>query len=294
MKRRPPSGSTSSVGETDHDPNGGDWEWLIWLGILIPATFLLWVSGGWWLPATFGGTAGEQGIFGERFGAVNALFSGLAFAGLIVAIVLQRRELQLQRYELRETRAEFRQQREQMEAQTSSLRRQTFENTFFQLLRAHNDIVNSIDLRDYRAGAIVKTVGRDCFRIFYKRLKTAYAAVQAEGKDAATQAIQTAYEKFFLREQADVAHYFEQMDDLLEFVRTSEIAEGAFYAGLLRGQLSTYELAVLFYHCLSGRGAQLKLRVEEFAMLGALPQAILIEEVHAQLYQGEAFGKCPG
>jgi hypothetical protein len=37
-----------------------------------------------------------RGLFGDMFGAVNALFSGLAFAGIIYAIVLQRKELSLQ------------------------------------------------------------------------------------------------------------------------------------------------------------------------------------------------------
>ena len=48
-----------------------------------------------------------RGQFGDSFGAVNALFSGLAFAGLISALFLQRNELQLQRDELRLTRHEL-------------------------------------------------------------------------------------------------------------------------------------------------------------------------------------------
>jgi hypothetical protein len=39
------------------------------------------------------GEPADPGQFGDLFGAVNALFSGLAFAGLIVAITLQRKEL---------------------------------------------------------------------------------------------------------------------------------------------------------------------------------------------------------
>ena len=33
----------------------------------------------------------ERGQFGDMFGAVNALFSGLAFAGLILTLILQRK-----------------------------------------------------------------------------------------------------------------------------------------------------------------------------------------------------------
>lgn len=49
----------------------------------------------------------ECGQFGDMFGAVNALFSGLALAGVIVAILLQKDELALQRKELKDTREEM-------------------------------------------------------------------------------------------------------------------------------------------------------------------------------------------
>jgi len=49
----------------------------------------------------------QRGTFGDMFGAVNTLFSGLAFAGVIYAIILQREELRLQREELTLTREEL-------------------------------------------------------------------------------------------------------------------------------------------------------------------------------------------
>lgn len=47
----------------------------------------------------------KRGTFGDMFGAVNALFSGLALAGVIYAILLQHRELGIQIEELELTRA---------------------------------------------------------------------------------------------------------------------------------------------------------------------------------------------
>jgi uncharacterized membrane protein YciS (DUF1049 family) len=52
-------------------------------------------------------TWGDRGTFGDMFGAINALFSGFAFAGVIVALFMQRSELSLQREELRLTREEL-------------------------------------------------------------------------------------------------------------------------------------------------------------------------------------------
>ncbi len=49
----------------------------------------------------------DRGAFGDMFGAVNALFSALAFGGVIYAILLQRKELSLQREELELTRKEL-------------------------------------------------------------------------------------------------------------------------------------------------------------------------------------------
>lgn len=48
-----------------------------------------------------------SGTFGDSYGALNALFSGLAFAGLIITILIQKKELKNQRKELRLQRAEM-------------------------------------------------------------------------------------------------------------------------------------------------------------------------------------------
>lgn len=46
----------------------------------------------------------KQGTFGDKFGSVNTLFSGLAFAGVLFTIFLQSRELSATRSELKLTR----------------------------------------------------------------------------------------------------------------------------------------------------------------------------------------------
>lgn len=49
----------------------------------------------------------ESGVFGDTFGALNSLFSSLAFAGLLYTILLQSRELKMQREELALTREQL-------------------------------------------------------------------------------------------------------------------------------------------------------------------------------------------
>ena len=86
----------------------------------------------------------ERGLHGDMFGAVNALFSGLAFAGVIYAILLQRKELQYQRRELRHTVEQLKGQRDQLEAQNRTFMQQTFENSFFQMLTLHHSHVELV------------------------------------------------------------------------------------------------------------------------------------------------------
>ena len=64
------------------------------------------MASGYMVFSTFG-TWGERGAVGDMFGSINALFSGFALCGVIYAIFLQRKELELQREELKLTREEL-------------------------------------------------------------------------------------------------------------------------------------------------------------------------------------------
>jgi len=92
-----------------------------------------WIAVGWWLPLA----ADDRGPWGDGFGGVNALFSGLALAALVVTLLLQWQELQLQREDLAATREELAGQRAALESQNDLIRLQSFEATFFRLLELH-------------------------------------------------------------------------------------------------------------------------------------------------------------
>lgn len=68
----------------------------IWIIIAIVGVIALWGLS-WWGISNYIDSPTDQGTFGDMFGAVNALFSGLAFAGLIVTLLYQKEELKLQR-----------------------------------------------------------------------------------------------------------------------------------------------------------------------------------------------------
>ena len=93
-------------------------------------------------------------LFGDSFGAVNALISAFAFAGMIVAFILQRYELKLQRKELQMTREEMKEQTAEFEKQNKIMKKQAFEETFFKMLDVHRANVSSINV-DGEKGAEV-------------------------------------------------------------------------------------------------------------------------------------------
>jgi hypothetical protein len=56
----------------------------------------------------------ESGVFGDSFGGLNALFTGLAFGVLVYTMLLQKQELKLQREELALQREELRLTRDEI------------------------------------------------------------------------------------------------------------------------------------------------------------------------------------
>ncbi len=123
------------MGKTaDYSEKIRGWPWFIGVIILwVVYLSIIWISN-WPLKE-------DKGEFGDTFGALNALFAGLAFAGVIYAILLQQRELKLQREELELQRKELEDTRVEIRGQKETLQKQNFESSFFQLLGLHSEIV---------------------------------------------------------------------------------------------------------------------------------------------------------
>ncbi len=83
----------------------------------------------------------SRGQFGDQFGMINALFSGLAFAGIILSLYLQRRDLKLQRKDLKMQRMEMEMQRDEMKKSRGEFEQQNFNDVFFNLLRQQRELV---------------------------------------------------------------------------------------------------------------------------------------------------------
>ena len=261
------------------------------INLLYPALIVVFVLGVWGLTWYLLKDLTDRGTFGDMFGATNALFSGLAFVGVIFAILLQSKELKLQRKELSFTRYELEGQKIQLEAQNMTLRKQNFENTFFALLRIQNDITNSIDLVDENNKI---TKGRDCFKVFYNRLKKLWGRNMEKFRgNSELERIDKTYLAFHNEYQSEFGHYFRNMYNIVKFVDNSTVKDKRLYTNLIRAQLSSFELALLFYNSLSTMGREKFVPlIEKYSLLKTVPKnALLNPSDHLLLYDKSAYGE---
>jgi Ni/Fe-hydrogenase subunit HybB-like protein len=98
----------------------------------------------------------SRGQFGDVFGAANALFSGLAFTGLIYTVFLQREELALQRKELELTRQELQRTAKAQEQSEVALRSQAAAASLSARMSSASALLDHYrsELRPFRSAAI--------------------------------------------------------------------------------------------------------------------------------------------
>jgi hypothetical protein len=258
-----------------------------WLFLLVLVGFVLTV---WGLSWYFLEGDTDRGTFGDMFGSVNALFSGLAFAALIFTIYLQRRELKLHEQELTLTQREIKDQVEQLQAQNATLKKQSFEDTFFELLRLQNDITNAIDL-NAKEGRVVK--GRDCFEELYKKFSGLWLKNKPEHRGSTElERINKTYLAFYENYHSEIGHYFSNLYNVIKFVDTSDVERRKLYTNFVRAQLSSFELVMIFYSALTelDKGGKFKTLIEKYALLKSLPKGRLLNPEHLKLYAEGAYG----
>lgn len=250
------------------------------------------------------------GALGDYFGGfLNPFFAFFGLIMLLATLIQSQRELHLTREEIKRSTKALRDQAETQQ-------RQRFEGTFFQLIKLHNEITDSIDLHNKDAQNTTK--GRDCFKVFYKRFSDIFNNATGnvvdpylmkndpttgnipsqnslpKGKKNLDQEtiIDHAYSEFYNSNQAEVGHYFRSMYNIAKLVHESNIEDKRLYSNILRAQLSMNELLLLFYNCLSEKGKKLKPLVEEYSLLTSLPKEMLLDsENHTNYYEKSAFGE---
>lgn len=255
----------------------------LWLGLTVLGVVALW-SLSWWYTSTqiksedthALSDQAARGVFGDQFGGVNALFTGLAFTGVIISLLIQQKEIR---------------------KQAETLQKQQFESGFFQLMALHTKLVDQLHWGGLSGRQVFERLletmrfNSQHLNIFYlvRKLERAEigrvgaqgldqalrdkladdaihvdAAIAAHGIGVVTPYLDTdhkqhrryitdAYMAAHRSSSDALSHYFRTLFHILRHVDESKLIdelEKERYARLVAAQLSGLELVALFYNSL--------------------------------------------
>jgi hypothetical protein len=225
------------------------------------------------------------GQIGDGFGAATSLFSGLAFAGLLATLIMQRQELELQRQELTNSTSEF--------------MRQRFETTLFSILEL---FTRHSEALEFRITDVESLQGRAVLESYASELPPEITAdeiliAEFEGRDpqrSTPRQQSNAYLKFyFLELESDLGPYFRLLYNCIRHIDRSELEadEKQKYAKIVRAHLSSHEVKLLMFNCNSQMGREFRSWVEKYALLKHISNNVAAENrVMVKSYPEAAFG----
>ncbi len=184
----------------------------------------------------------------------SGIFTLLAFLCASIAIYQQSRELSLQREELKQTRKELEGQKEQFQIQNQTLKRQQFENTFFNMLKTQENIINCIKI----------DTGETARKAIRKIAENFVGSIDIKWNDEKKIIDFYSQEGFLFV----LDHYYRHLYRIIKFVHETDFSfcldeqkenkteeeqiktEKYKYTSILRSTLSCDELVLLFYNAL--------------------------------------------
>ncbi len=176
-------------------------------------------------------------LIGEFFGgAVGPIWSLAGVILFYLALIYQRRELELQREELVETRYI-------MDSQSKTIEIQQFENTFFQLLEFHLDAAKRIENH---------ATGNGFDKMYSDFQKAVNATKRKRKKDGSSsvldeEAFETSFRQVYDAYRNSLSHYMESYKSLLFFVHNKS-KDPNFYVNIIKPHLTEQEVLIQFYY----------------------------------------------
>lgn len=206
---------------------------------------------------------------GDAFNILNTFFTALAFIGLIVTILLQRKDLALQREELKLQREEMKRQCEEQkrqanefEAQNRLMKIQQFESLFFKQLEYMNYLSNSIHFENEHGMEAISKIA-DCICFCTKIVRCDNIADNVYYLDEKSQSEYDINWKMFQKIYNDLLPWVHKFYSFIRYVRNTDLIndkEKKFYIEIIfENLLDTQKYVLQVMGCVSFK--------EEYRML---------------------------
>lgn len=221
----------------------------------------------------------KLGPFGDFIaGSTVPILTFVSFLAIVITLTMQKEQLEMQREELRNSIDEMQATRKEFEEQNKTLSKQRFDNTYFQMISLHNNIVSSL----YFNGQNPKT-GRSALPRYYHELKSQYQILQMQqefnGKDEISR-IRMTFAKFLEKYEGELGHYFRNLHHTLKFLDESDIDDKETYIGIIKAQLSSHEQALILYYSLTILAYDFLMLIKKYNLLQNLNPNTLILDTH--------------
>ena len=211
-------------------------------------------------------TFSKTAQLGDSFGVLTSLFSGLAFAGLIITILLQREEL-------RESREIFRKQR--------------FEDAFYRLLAFYHKNLEAVVVTDedksnaYEGVSALKKLLQNLTESMVEF--TDYTK-SMEHRDLYTYYLFSSVHKSL----GPQSRYLGTLESLLSLIDTELKVEEekSIYTNIIASQLTSYEARFIFFSCLvASEDNELRKLVHSSPKILERLSQLSISKTHSEIYE---------
>lgn len=250
--------------------------------VLLIAVFFIWKTWTDTWPTALPDDTGQkilaiQGQYGDSFGALNALFTGFAFAGVAFTIFLQLSDARVR--EMESTKEKF-------------------EAHFFRLNDSFRSVVNAMVVQRQSSTytnqgvsqVVMSAVGKDVFTTYVQKMNSIHITGPQAGGTNVERLIKR-YNLLYDAAQDDLGPYFRMLYHIIRHVHNSKIIDKKAFTDIVRAEMSSSELCLLAVNCLTEQGLKFKPLVEQYHLLKHMPHgvtAILRSDIEP-FYEKSAF-----
>lgn len=159
------------------------------------------------------------------------------------------------------------------------------EATFFNLLNYHHHLISDLEVRD-PLDVSLTIRGRETFKKYYDIYKGSYI-LRSDMKDK-KEVIKT-FQVFLAKYNESIGRYFRNLYNIVKFIDMSNIVNKQDYINILRAQLTSNELVLLFYNCITEYGKKFYTYAIQYELFDNLDLSKLMDNSNIEFYPQNTF-----